>query len=73
MARRTLEDLERDPKNVRLEELLAVLRAHGCEVRAGTRHGYTANCGGRTLTIPRHDRIVKPVYVRLAVKVLKGE
>lgn len=73
MPRKTLADLERNPKGVRLEELLAVLRANGFAVRAGTRHGFIAMRGGRTLTNPRHRKVVLPVYVRQAIRFMKEE
>ena len=73
MARKTLADLERNPKGVRLEELLAVLRDHGFTVRAGTRHGFIAIRGRQTLTIPRHRKVVLPVYVRQAIRFIKEE
>jgi len=58
---------------VRLEELLAVLRDHGFAVREGTRHGFIAIRGSQTLTIPRHRKIVLPVYVRQAIRFIKEE
>ncbi len=73
MARKSLADLERSPKGVRVEDLLAVLRDHGFVIRAGTRHGYIAVRGKQTLTIPRHRKVLLPVYVRLAVKFIRGE
>ncbi len=73
MAKRTLADLERNPKGVRLDDLLAILRDHGFEIRGGTRHGYIATRRSQTLTVPRHNAIVKPVYVRQAIKFLKGD
>jgi len=73
VARKTLAGLERNPKGVRLEELLAVLRDHAFTVRAGTRHGFIAIRGGQTLTIPRHRKIVLPVYVRQAIRFIKEE
>ncbi len=75
MPKRTLADLDQNLKDVRYEELLAILRDQGCEVREGTRHGAIANCGGLTLTVPRPHRgkTVKAVYVREAVRLLKGE
>jgi len=74
VPRRDLSDLERDPTNVGYHELLGILRARGCRVREGTKHGAIANCGGTTLTIPRPHRgdRLKPVYVRLAVRALRG-
>lgn len=71
--KKTLADLERNPKGVRLEELLAVLREHGFAVREGTRHGFIAIRGSQTLTIPRHRKIVLPVYVRQAIRFIKEE
>lgn len=75
MSKKTLADLERDPKDVSYEELLAILRDHGCEVREGTKHGAIAKCGGLTLTVPRphKGKTVKAVYVREAVRLVKGE
>jgi hypothetical protein len=73
VAKKTLADLERNPKGVRLEELLAVLRDHGFLVRASTRHGFIAIRGGQTLTVPRHRKILLPVYVRLAIRFIKEE
>ena len=73
MARKTLADLERNPRGVRLEELLAVLREHGFAVRAGTRHGFIAIRGDRTLTIPRHRKVVLPVYVRQAIRFIRED
>lgn len=73
MAKKTLADLERNPKGVRLAELLAVLRDHGFAVREGTRHGYIAIRGSQTLTIPRHRKIVLPVYVRQAIRFIREE
>lgn len=52
---------------------MAILRSHGFQIRAGTRHGYIATRGDQTLTVPRHNAVVKPVYVRQAIKFLKGE
>ncbi len=73
MAKRTLASLERNPKGVRLGDLLAILRDHGFEIRAGTRHGYIATRDDETLTVPRHNAVVKPVYVRQAIRFLKGD
>lgn len=73
VARKTLAELERSAKNVRLDDLLAVLRDAGFAVREGTKHGYVAQRGSRTMTIPRHRAVVLPVYVRQAVKVIKGD
>lgn len=73
MAKKTLADLERNPKGVLLEELLAVLREQGFTVRAGTRHGFVATRGGQTVTIPRHRKVVLPVYVRQAIRFIKEE
>ncbi|HUG06959.1 MAG TPA: hypothetical protein VMQ78_10470 [Candidatus Limnocylindria bacterium] len=73
MAKKTLADLERNPKGVRLAELLAVLRDNGFAVREGTRHGYIAIRGSQTLTIPRHRKIVLPVYVRQAIRFIREE
>lgn len=74
MPKKTLEDLERNPKDVRYEELLAILRHHGFEVREGTKHGAIAVQGTTRLTVPRpHGKHLKAVYVRLALKALKGE
>ena len=73
MAKKTLADLERNPKGVRLEELLAVLRDHGFTVRAGTRHGFIAIRGGQTLTIPRYRKVLLTVYVRQAIRFIKEE
>lgn len=58
---------------MRLEELLTVLRDQGFAVREGTRHGFIAIRGTRTLTIPRHRKIVLPVYVRQAIRLIKEE
>ena len=71
--RKTVADLERNPKGVRLTDLLAVLADEGFEVRSGTRHGYIATRGRRTLTIPRHREIVLPVCVKQAIKFIRGE
>lgn len=73
MPRKTLADLERNPKGVRLSDLLALLRDSGFTVRGGTRHGYVASRGRQTLTIPRHHAVVKPAYVRQVIKFLKGD
>ena len=73
MAKKTLADIEKSQKNVRYDELLAILRDNGCGVREGTREGAIADCGGRTVTIPRHHAVLKPVYVRKALRALKGE
>lgn len=58
---------------MRLEELLAVLRDNGFTVREGTRHGFIAIRGTQTLTIPHHRKVVLPVYVRQAIRFIKGE
>lgn len=73
MAKKTLADLERNPKGVRLDELLAVLRDEGFAVREGTRHGFIASRGLQTLTIPRHRKVVLPVYVRQVIRFIRGE
>lgn len=73
MPPRRLQDLERDPKNVRYAELLRILREHGCAVREGKRMHTVVKCDGRTVTIPRHEKVVKPVYVRLAIRAVRGE
>ena len=73
VARKTLADLERNPKGVRLRDLLAILRDEGFQVREGTRHGYIAIRGNQTLTIPRHRTVVLPVYVRQAIRFIKEE
>lgn len=72
VARKTLADLEQSAKNVRLDDLLAVLRDNGFTVREGTKHGYVAQRGSRTMTIPRHHAVVLPVYVKRAVKLIRG-
>ena len=71
--RRTLADLKRNPKNVRLADLLAILEVEGFTIREGTRHGYIARRGLQTLTIPRHHAMVKPVYVQQTIKILEGD
>jgi hypothetical protein len=53
--------------------LLAVLRDHGFTARAGTRHGFIAIRGDQTLTVPRHRKVVLPVYVRQAIRFIKEE
>lgn len=73
VAQKTLEEIAQSPGNVRLDELLDVLREAGWSVHAGTKHAYVAARGDRTITIPRHDRVVKRAYVRLVVKLLRGE
>lgn len=73
MVRKTLADLERNPKGVRLDDLLAVLRDHGFSVRAGTRHGYVAIRGSQTMTVPRHRKTVLTVYVRQAIRFIREE
>lgn len=73
MPRKSLADLERNPKGVRLDDLLGVLRSHGFDVREGTRHGYIAIRGNQTLTIPRHRKTVLPVYVRQAIRFIREE
>jgi len=71
VPRKTLADLERNPKGVRLDDLLGVLRDQGFAIRSGTKHGYIAIRGRQTLTIPRHRKVLLPVYVRQAVRFLK--
>ncbi len=75
VPKKTLADLEHNPKDVSYEELLAVLRDHGCEIREGTKHGAIANRGGLTLTVPRphKGKTVKAIYVREPVRLVKGE
>lgn len=73
VARKTLADLERSPKNVGLDELLSILRENGCAVRAGTRHGFYVRRGDLSMVVPRHHKIVKPVFVREAMRIMKGE
>jgi hypothetical protein len=73
VARKTLADLERSPNGVRLTELIAVLRDNGFTVREGTHHGFIAIRGDQTLTIPRHRKVVLPVYVRQAIRFIKEE
>lgn len=70
---KTLADLQRNPKAVRLTDLLAILEAAGFTIREGTRHGYLAKRGVQTLTVPRHHLVVKPVYVQQAIKFLEGD
>lgn len=73
VARKTLADLERSAKNVRLDDLLAVLQDNGFIVREGTKHGYVAQRGSRTMTVPRHRAVVLPVYVTRAVKLIRRD
>ena len=70
---RTLADLKRNPKGVRLTDLIAILAVEGFTIREGTRHGYLAKRGSQTLTIPRHHAVVKATYVQQAIKFLEGD
>lgn len=74
VPRKTLDDMKGNPKHVTPEELAAVLRDHGWELRAGTLHGTIAVKGSRTFHFPRpHGKHLLPVYVRRAVKVIEEE
>ena len=73
MPAKSLADLKRNPKGVRLTDLITVLADAGFTIREGTRHGYFARRGTQTMTIPRHHGVVKPVYVQQAIKFLEGD
>ena len=74
LPRKRLADLERDPHSVTYDEIVRILEEHGWSVRHGTRHGGIATKPGEfPMTIPRpHGGHLKAVYVRSAVKRLKG-
>lgn len=74
--RKTLEDLRRSPKNVSAADLRRVLEENGCEIRGGTLHGFVVTFvrTGRTFSFPRsHDKHLKAVYVRNAVRIVEEE
>ena len=74
VPRKTLDDLKGNPKHVTPEELAAVLRDHGWELRPGTLHGTIAVKGSRTFHFPRpHGKHLLAVYVRRAVKIIEEE
>ena len=74
MARKTLDDLRRNPAHATMKDVLAVLRAAGWDVREGTRHGTIVRKGERTLLVPRpHGPYLLPVYVRKIVRMLEED
>jgi len=67
---KTLEAMRTNPRDWRIERLQAVARQYGITWRQqGTSHCIFVWPDGRTLPVPAH-RPVKPVYVRLFVKML---
>ncbi len=74
VPRKTLDDLKGNPKHVAPEELEAVLRAHGWQLRQDTLHGTIAVKGSRTFHFPRpHGKHLLAVYVRRAAKIIEEE
>lgn len=70
--RKTLEQIEANPKHVTPSELLALLEDHGWAIREGTRHGTIARYGERTILIPRsHSKHVLPVYANRVVRLIR--
>ncbi len=63
-----LEQLRRNPTNVRFEDLDRLLRAYGWECRSprGGSHYFYKRKGCRPLSVPRH-RPVKSHYVKEAI------
>jgi len=69
-ATKTLEAMCVNPRDWRIEHLHTVARQHGITWRQqGTSHCIFTWPDGRSLPVPAH-RPVKPVYIRLFVKML---
>lgn len=69
---KALEKLRQNPKNVRFEELVAILLSLGLEIREGGKgsHIVVKSPGQRPLTIPRKKPFIKPTYVKLALELI---
>lgn len=73
--RKRLEEMAQNPGGVRFEELDALLRRAGFQrrqPRSGSSH-YVYTKGPHRLTVPYRTPYLKPIYVRLALRILKGE
>jgi len=64
------EAMRQNPRNVRPDDLDAVLKAAGYQVRnqSGSHKNYQR--GSDSLVIPQHKPFLKPVYVRAALDAL---
>jgi len=69
---KALEKLRQNPKNVRFEELAAILLSLGFEMKEGGKgsHAVFKIPGQQPLTVPRKKPFLKPVYVKLALELI---
>lgn len=71
--RKLFDEICRNPKNVRFEDLDRVLQLYGFEVRqpsGGSSHYIYKRTGCAILTVPRH-KPVKEVYVKRACSLIR--
>jgi predicted RNA binding protein YcfA (HicA-like mRNA interferase family) len=69
---KALEKLRQNQKNVRFEELVAVLLALGFEMKEGGKgsHVVFKIPGQPPLTVPRQKPFLKPIYVKMALEII---
>jgi predicted RNA binding protein YcfA (HicA-like mRNA interferase family) len=72
MSRRDkrIERLRQNPKNIRFEEIDALLTGLGFESRQRGSHVLYAS-GKHRITVPIHRPFVKPVYIKLVLQLLE--
>jgi hypothetical protein len=70
-AEKTIERMRNNPRDWRIDDLLAVAARHGIEVRnhGGSHHVLSAPGIVESLCVPAH-RPIKPVYVRRFIAML---
>ncbi len=71
-AAKLLEAMRRNPQDWRIEQLQSVAEAHGLVWRQpGSSHVTFRHPGGAMLTVPA-KRPIKPIYVKLFVRLIDG-
>lgn len=69
---KALERLRQNPRNVRFEELAAILLSLGFVMKEGGKgsHVVFKLPGQPPLTVPRNKPFIKPIYVKLALELI---
>ncbi len=69
---KALEKLRQNPRNVRFEELAAILLSLGFVMKEGGKgsHAVFKRPGQPPLTVPRNKPFIKPIYVKLALELI---
>jgi predicted RNA binding protein YcfA (HicA-like mRNA interferase family) len=69
---KALEKLWQNPRNVRFEELAAILLSLGFVMNEGGKgsHVVFKLPGQPPLTVPRNKPFIKPIYVKLALELI---